>query len=63
GWMAVRAAAAARRHREESDVPPADAKLASAQYYATHVLAKTGGLANIVQTGAPSVLDYRETWF
>jgi hypothetical protein len=62
GWMAVRAAAAARRHAGEPDVPAAEAKRACATYYATHVLACTSGLAEVVIHGAPAVLDYRSDW-
>jgi hypothetical protein len=62
GWMSVRAAAAACRCADDRDVPPAAAKVACAAYYATHILTRTGGLADIVVHGAPAVLEFREAW-
>ena len=61
GWMSVRAAAAARRHAGEGE-PLAETKLACANYYAAHVLARTSGLAGIAEKGASAVLGCRDAW-
>jgi len=62
GWMAVRAAAAARRLAPR-DEAFADAKLACARYYAGHVLSRTSGLAELVANGSQAVLDYPDAGF
>lgn len=62
GWMSVRAAAAACRCAHDRDVPPAAAKVACAAYYATHILTRTSGLADVVVHGAPAVLEFPEAW-
>jgi alkylation response protein AidB-like acyl-CoA dehydrogenase len=58
GWMMARAAAVALQKRAEpaADCAFLDAKLATARYYAGHVLPQARGLSAAVTAGAASVL-------
>jgi acyl-CoA dehydrogenase len=57
GWQMARAALAARRRLAEPDEAAfCRAKIATARFYADHVLVRAAGLARTVATGAESVL-------
>lgn len=59
GWLLTKSAAIAARKLGESgaDVDFLRGKLASARFYASHVLPQAEALARVVTTGAASVLD------
>jgi 3-(methylthio)propanoyl-CoA dehydrogenase len=64
GWQMGRAAlAAARRLRDGDDPDFARAKIASARFYADHVLSRAHGLRCSVVDGAAGVLALEESQF
>jgi len=62
GWMMARAAriAAEQLKKGEGEADFLNAKLATARFYADHILAQAPGLASAVTGGAESVLSVEE---
>jgi butyryl-CoA dehydrogenase len=57
GWQLGRSALAARRLiREGRDVPFAEAKIATARFFADHMLTAAAGLASSVTSGSTGTL-------
>ncbi len=65
GWQMARAALAAQRRIDQGDSDTAflRAKIASAHFYADHLLTQAPGLARIVCAGAPAVLQFTDDQF
>jgi acyl-CoA dehydrogenase len=65
GWVMARAAVAASRLAEDpqSDGEFLSAKIATARFYAEHILPHARGYAQTVLSGAESVLAFNETQF
>ncbi len=62
GWQLARSALVALKHPQGSDSHSADfmqAKLATAVFYAQHILPRTYALRQSIVTGAASVLDFK----
>ena len=65
GWQMARAAAAARMRLEEGGGNAAflEAKIATARFFADHVLSQAPGLRDVIVEGAPGVLVLAESQF
>ena len=64
GWMMARSALVAKRHLAAGDTDPFyAAKIATARFFADHVLVQAEGLARIVVEGGASVLALPEESF
>ncbi len=65
GWQMARAALAAQRKlaAKQGDAAFYHAKIATARFYADHMLAQAPGLRNIVVRGAPGVMALAEEQF
>ena len=65
GWQMARAAAAARKHLDEGggNAPFLEAKIATARFFADHVLSQAPGLRDAIVQGAPGVLALAESQF
>jgi len=62
GWLMARASAVAAGEPGEADRELFAAKLASARFYADHVLPRALGLARTVERGSPSVIEFETRW-
>ncbi|MDR2000423.1 MAG: acyl-CoA dehydrogenase [Zoogloeaceae bacterium] len=61
GWLMARAALTARKKIAEGDSDPFyPSKIATANYYAAHILPAASGLATVITTGGPSALAIPE---
>jgi alkylation response protein AidB-like acyl-CoA dehydrogenase len=63
GWQMARAALAAERGLAAGDKPFLEAKIATARFFADHVLSQAGGLRDAVVKGAPGVMALSEEQF
>ena len=65
GWQMGRTAAAARKHLDEGSGNAAflEAKIATARFFADHVLSQAPGLREAIVQGAPGVLALAENQF
>jgi acyl-CoA dehydrogenase len=63
GWQMARAALAAERTMSSGDRDFLRAKIATARFYAEHVLVQAPGLRDTVVNGAPSVMALSEDQF
>jgi len=65
GWQMARAAAAARKRLDEGggNAPFLEAKIATARFFADHVLSQAPGLRDAIVQGAPGVLALAESQF
>jgi alkylation response protein AidB-like acyl-CoA dehydrogenase len=63
GWQMGRAALAAEKHGNTGDAPFLKAKIATARFYAEHVLVQAPGLRDTVVHGAPAVMALAEDQF
>jgi butyryl-CoA dehydrogenase len=65
GWQMARAALAAEKHLARADADKAfyEAKIATARFYADHVLVQAPGLRNTVVNGAAGVMALSEDQF
>ena len=63
GWQMGRAALAAERKLESGDRNFLEAKIATARFYADHVLVQAPALRNTVVNGAPGVMALSEDQF
>lgn len=65
GWQMARAALIAQKKLAANDGDAAfyQAKIATARFYADHVLAQAGGLRNTIMRGAPGVMALAEEQF
>ena len=63
GWQMARAALAARAKLASGDDGFCRAKIATARFYAEHILPKAGGLAGAVMSGASTALALPEEQF
>ncbi|MDH4114168.1 MAG: acyl-CoA dehydrogenase C-terminal domain-containing protein, partial [Burkholderiaceae bacterium] len=64
GWQMGRAALAAARRLAQGDDPDFHrAKLATARFYADHILVTAGGLAAAATEGSAGTLALEEAWF
>jgi len=63
GWQMARAALAAERGLGSGDRPFLEAKIATARFFADHVLSQAGGLRDAVVKGAAGVMALSEEQF
>ena len=64
GWMMARAALAAQAKIAAGDADPFHpAKIATARFYASHIMAAAPGLAHVVVQAGPSALELDEAMF